>query len=141
MGHRLKNIFTVVLIFTVLCLSLMPEQPLTLLYVSVGKFIGADPLWVTKNGWRISNYGHSLTSALITWLIVLRYSDNRIRIFALIFIFFAVIEFSQNFIPSRQASFSDFTFDLVGMFIGFIFAYTVKNWATVAQMSPGEEQD
>lgn len=130
----LQCVLAAALVLVVLLLSLMSDQSLAYLYVTAGQSLGADPLWIRRHGWQISNYGHFLTSFLLVFIIVSGRRLHQVKIVLLILAFLAIVEISQSFIPTRQASLSDFSYDLFGALLGFCLV-----WVQMRKQS-GEER-
>lgn len=107
----------------VIVMSLIPGSVLPYIYVGAGNLIGISPQWVHANIWQISNYGHLLTSAVLTYLVVLRFKEVWFSLFILILASFVAIECIQYYVPDRQASWVDFLYDLSGSLLGLFFAY------------------
>ncbi len=120
MSNKAQNILIFSLIVVVASLSLMPEKTLTNLYVFAGSLLDVDSAWVRERGWKISNVGHFLTSFLLAFSCVSRVTQKRIVTFLVVVLFLGLLESAQNFLPTRQASWKDFSYAVGGSLLGLV---------------------
>lgn len=98
--------------------SCLSASTVSAVYGFVGGAVGVSPEWIKLYLLTISDYGHLVAYALLTFLVGAGCWIRLRYVFVLIVAFGAAMEIMQIWIPKRQGSFSDLGFDIAGIVLG-----------------------